>query len=433
MLIRFDYDAVNKNLQPLPLQIGNIKVNKQTICWNNLGQNNKDKTTTDSLVLINEMVTAFGKMLPVTLLDSMRKKFSDVRFDSITPYNFIPLNLVVPYEDRNLTFDFAAIEPDKPKQIKYQYILEGYDKNWSPLTNNTTAVFGNIPEGSYTFKLKALSPYNVWSETSYSFKVLPPWWRTWWAYISYALCFAVCIYFVGRFQQRRLIQKERAKNQLRELEMQALRAQMNPHFIFNCLSSINGFILMNETEAASDYLTKFSRLIRMVLNNSKKSLISLEDELEMLRLYLDMENLRFNNGFDYNIDVDENVDSQNIFIPPLLFQPFAENAVWHGLMHKKKRGKLQISLSTENNILKFIIEDNGIGRAAAATLRSKSAEKNKSLGLQITKDRLSLINGYSSEKTFFEIEDLYDAKANASGTRISLKIKFSETQNKYAN
>lgn len=192
----------------------------------------------------------------------------------------------MPYKDRNLTFDFAAIEPDKPKQVKYQYKLEGYNKEWSSMSNHTTAVFGNIPEGSYTFRLKALSPYGVWSETSYSFKVLPPWWRTWWAYLFYAICFAACVYFAGRFQQRRLIQKERAKNQLRELEMQALRSQMNPHFIFNCLNSINRFIVMNETEAASDYLTKFSRLIRTVLNNSKKSLISLEEELEMLKLYI---------------------------------------------------------------------------------------------------------------------------------------------------
>jgi sensor histidine kinase YesM len=256
---------------------------------------------------------------------------------------------------------------------------------------------------------------------------LPPWWATWWAYTLYALLFAATVFFITGSYQRRLFYKEQQRNKLLELEMQALRAQMNPHFIFNCLSSINGFILMNETKPASDYLTKFSRLIRTVLNNSKKSLISLEDELEMLKLYLDMENLRFNNGFDYNIHVDDNVDAQTVFIPPLLFQPFAENAVWHGLMHKGERGKLQISLSIETNVLKFVIEDNGIGRAAAASLHTKSAEKNKSLGLQITKERLSLINGYADEKTFFEIDDLYDNTGSAAGTRVLIKINFSET------
>ena len=136
-------------------------------------------------------------------------------------------------------------------------------------------------------------------------------------------------------QKKRIVEKERKLGKERELEMQALRAQMNPHFIFNSLSSINHFVLKNETEAASDYLTKFSKLIRTVLNNSKKSMVSLEEELEMLRLYLEMENLRFKNAFSYGIHLDEMVKPTCIFIPPLLFQPFVENAVWHGLMHKK--------------------------------------------------------------------------------------------------
>ncbi len=428
VIIRFDYDAVNKNLQSLTLQLESIKLNGEKICWNNLYQNNPIKTTHDSLVLLNEMVATFGNVLPGRLLDSMRNKFSKVRFDSVTPFYFIPVNLVVPYDDRNITFEFAAIEPNKPKQVKYQYLLEGYDNNWSPLSNNTTAVFGNIPEGVYVFKLKALSPDGVWSETDYTFKVLPPWWRTWWAYTIYILFFGAVTFLIGRILQQRLIKKERAKSELRELEMQALRAQMNPHFIFNCLSSINRFVLMNETEAASDYLTKFSKLIRTVLNNSKKSLISLQDELEMLRLYIDMEKLRFKDGFDYSIEVNKDVATDCIFIPPLLFQPFAENAVWHGLMHKNGQGLLRIHLHVANDILYFSIEDNGVGRTAAGTSGSKTAEKNKSLGLQITKDRLALINGYTSENTFFEIEDLKDHAGAAAGTRVLLKIKFSETQ-----
>ncbi len=208
-----------------------------------------------------------------------------------------------------------------------------------------------------------------------------------------------------------------------ELEMQALRAQMNPHFIFNCLSSINRFILKNESEAASDYLTKFSRLIRMVLTHSKQSLISLDDELEMLRLYLEMERLRFKYSFDYNINFKNAVNPENIFIPPLLLQPFAENAIWHGMMNKEDQGHLTISLRQENNELSCIIEDNGVGRAKAAELKSKSAEKKKSLGLQITKERLALLNKDSNETTFFEVKDLYDDEGNVNGTMVILKIR----------
>ena len=128
-----------------------------------------------------------------------------------------------------------------------------------------------------------------------------------------------------------------------EMEMQALRAQMNPHFIFNCLNSINRFIMKNESQAASDYLTQFSRLIRMVLTNSKKAWIPLEDEMDMLRLYLDMEKLRFKDAFHYELYYANGVDPACLFIPPLLLQPFVENAIWHGLMHKKENGLVTIS------------------------------------------------------------------------------------------
>lgn len=214
------------------------------------------------------------------------------------------------------------------------------------------------------------------------------------------------------------------KQNAAELEMQALRAQMNPHFIFNCLSSINRFILKNETEAASDYLTKFSRLIRMVLNNSNKTFITLEDELDTLKLYMDMERLRFKDSFDYNISFTNSIDGDNVFVPPLLLQPFVENAIWHGLMHKEGQGRLEIELSIEHKTLTCIITDNGIGRKKAATLKSKSAEKQKSLGLQITNGRLALLNINMDEQTSFNFEDITDDEGNAAGTRVILKIYY---------
>ncbi|MDQ6763593.1 MAG: histidine kinase [Bacteroidota bacterium] len=220
--------------------------------------------------------------------------------------------------------------------------------------------------------------------------------------------------------------QEEFQHKATELEMQALRAQMNPHFIFNCLTAINRFILKNESDSASDYLTKFSRLIRLVLNNSKKEFITLDDELEMLRLYLEMERMRFKYSFDYNINFKNEINPENIFIPPLLLQPFAENAIWHGLMNKEGQGHLTVLLSKENNILSCIIEDNGVGRAKAAELKSKSLERNKSLGLQITKERLALLNKDSNETAFFEMEDLYDNKGNANGTKVILKIRLLE-------
>ena len=215
------------------------------------------------------------------------------------------------------------------------------------------------------------------------------------------------------------LQKEKA-----DLEMQVLRSQMNPHFIFNCLSSINRFILINKTEEAADYLTKFSRLMRMALHNSEKSFITLETELEALRLYLELERLRFKNAFDYSITMVNTIETSAIFIPPLLFQPFAENAIWHGLMHKKGFGHLDISLSIEGKLLQCFITDNGIGRQEAALIKSKSAENNKSMGMQKTMARLALLNEQSGENTFFAVEDVVDEHDRVTGTKVIFKIQY---------
>lgn len=212
------------------------------------------------------------------------------------------------------------------------------------------------------------------------------------------------------------------QQQAGELELQALRAQMNPHFIFNCLSSINRFILISKTEEASDYLTKFSRLIRMVLHNSEKSFVTLENELEALRLYLDLEQLRFKSAFNYHINFPHYIDPAAVYVPPMLIQPFAENAIWHGLMHKKSDGNLEIDLTAGYQTVTCVITDNGIGRNMAASLKSRSAEKNKSMGVGITSNRLALLNKSTDKFAVFDIEDLKDAHGNDCGTKVVLTM-----------
>jgi tetratricopeptide (TPR) repeat protein len=209
----------------------------------------------------------------------------------------------------------------------------------------------------------------------------------------------------------------------KELEVQALRSQMNPHFVFNCLNAINRFILSHETEAASDYLTKFSRLMRMIMNHSRHPVVTLAEEMEILRLYLDMERLRFKDAFDYSILPAEDIDAGDVFIPPLLLQPFVENAVWHGLMQKEERGFLSISMSVHHRVLTCVIRDNGIGRRKAALLKSKSVEKHKSMGLQITAERMALLTGTTMDEPFFTIKDIYDSEGKAGGTEVTLKIR----------
>ena len=227
------------------------------------------------------------------------------------------------------------------------------------------------------------------------------------------------------------LEGERARGALqqraKELEIQALRSQMNPHFIFNCLNAINRFILGHETEAASDYLTKFSRLMRMIMNHSRHSYISLAEEIEILRLYLDMERLRFKDAFDYRIIVSEDIDTDEIRIPPLLVQPFVENAVWHGLMNKDDRGSLTITMTATEDLLTCVIRDDGVGRRRAAILKSKSVEKHKSMGMQITAERMAVYTGIDASKPFFEIEDLYDEHGEPAGTQVTLTVKINHT------
>ena len=225
-------------------------------------------------------------------------------------------------------------------------------------------------------------------------------------------------------EQVRLQQKEVEFQQLiAETEMAALRAQMNPHFIFNCLNSIQYFTAQNDAEQASNYLTKFSRLIRLVLENSKSERVTLANELETLRLYMDMEAMRFGQKVRYDITVADSIDAEMLQIPPLLLQPFVENAIWHGLMHKDEGGTVSVDVAQPRpDCLRISIRDDGVGRAKAAEYKSKSATKNKSFGLKLTADRIALINQLYHTQTQVHVEDLVDAQGRATGTRVVVEI-----------
>lgn len=206
-----------------------------------------------------------------------------------------------------------------------------------------------------------------------------------------------------------------------ELEMKALRAQMNPHFIFNCLSSINHFILNEESDKASEYLTRFSKLIRTVLVNAGKTTISLEEELAMLRLYLNMEQLRFREAFDYAVEFEPGLHPSMIFVPSFILQPFCENAIWHGLLHKEGKGRLNIHFRMHDDVLICTIRDNGIGREAAAGVKPGPVEKGASFGNRLSAERLALFNGNQQDASFVT-EDVRDDRGAIAGTKVILRI-----------
>ena len=205
--------------------------------------------------------------------------------------------------------------------------------------------------------------------------------------------------------------------------MTALRAQMNPHFIFNCLNSIKLYTLDNDADKASDYLTKFSRLIRLVLENSRSERVPLQNELEALQLYIELEAMRFKQKVQFSINVSPEIDQQYLRIPPLLLQPYVENAIWHGLMHKPEGGTVTVEVSQpQDNLLHIEITDDGVGRERAAELKSKSAGKHKSFGMQVTADRIRMINQLYNIQTQARIVDLVDSEGEPCGTRVILEI-----------
>jgi len=231
---------------------------------------------------------------------------------------------------------------------------------------------------------------------------------------------------ISRYTYKRKLDNElltaEFQRQLAEAEIKALRAQMNPHFIFNCLNSINSLVIEQKHEIASDYLIKFSKLIRLILDNSRCEKISIEKELETLKLYLVLESARFDNKFSCIIHISEDVDVDLIMIPPMLLQPFVENAIWHGLMQKETEGIITLEIRREHeDFLGISITDDGIGREKAAELKSKTLT-HKPHGLKVTTQRIEMMNKMNSTGAHVEIIDLHDAHGNSSGTKVKLVI-----------
>lgn len=337
------------------------------------------------------------------------------------------------HNENAFSFDFAAIDFNNPEDNRHYFMLENYDQDWNRAGSDRRAIYFNVPPGKYVFRVKAANSHGVWGYKSMNIIIIPPWWSTWWFRVPAAILAVGLLYGVIRWrtQQKFRLQLERSqkeklladlRHKTADLEMQALRAQMNPHFIFNSLNSINRFILQNNKFQASEYLTKFSRLVRLILQNSKAPLISLESELESLKLYLELEALRFEQHFTYNVRIAEEIDEAMLKVPPLIIQPFAENAIWHGLMHKEEKGHIEIDIFQKEEVLYCRITDDGVGRKKASELKNRSGNTHHSMGMQITADRIALLQKQKLIETSILINDLVLADGQAGGTEVTIKL-----------
>jgi ligand-binding sensor domain-containing protein len=344
--------------------------------------------------------------------------------------------LSLKYFEAPIIIETGVIDYFSKGKNTIRYKLEGINNNdWQYAPANYTIRFEKLPPGKYKLVIQASNSGNNFNgpEKTLAIIVSPAFWNTWW-FISAVALFVLMISYVlirARVKEKFRLQLERSKKDKQltdmrqktmELEMQALRAQMNPHFIFNSLNSINRFILQNNRTQASEYLTKFSKLVRLILQNSQASLITLESELESLELYLDLESLRFNHHFEYRISKSPELDISALKVPPLIIQPYVENAIWHGLMHKEEKGNLDIEISQEDNLLFIRIADDGIGRKQSSALSSKSATRHKSMGLQITADRIAMIQPAGSREVPVKIIDLVASDGSSAGTEIIITI-----------
>lgn len=248
--------------------------------------------------------------------------------------------------------------------------------------------------------------------------------------LKYSLVILLVILLLGSFLMfnRYKLKKEKEKSEIEKarlkIEQRLLHSQMNPHFIFNSLNSINSFISENNSKDAQTYLSKFARLMRLILENSRKPTVALYDEVQALKLNLELEQLRFDDRFNFSIDIDPEIDAEDIYIPPLLIQPFIENAIKHGIKGRDGKGLITLSIAAEGDILKCIVEDNGVGREK--TMKNKEGEDHISLGTQVTMERLEIFRHDKNPNSGLEIIDLEDERGKGVGTKIILNIPFEE-------
>lgn len=339
--------------------------------------------------------------------------------------------LKLPHDQNYISLTLSCLEFEQPEKIEYRYKLDGVNSDWVYVDYlNRTVSYTNLSPGSYTFHASVKNEDGSWDNNSVSLPliIIPAWWQTSWFKIGTIMAaFILALMFIrwriglARKQEQ---QKAKIKWELLQLEAKALRAQMNPHFIFNCMNSIKSLIQQKNEDKAVNYLTTFSKLLRTVFQNSDKREVSLYDEIETCRLYMQLESMRFGNKFTYALIVDEAIDMKSVKVPALIIQPFIENAIWHGIMPKEAGGILNVSVAKKENDICCIIDDDGIGRELSKQNKFKDGSSaHQSKGMHLTQSRLDLDNLLNERNASVEIMDKTDAAGKATGTTVTLTFK----------
>ncbi|HSF88596.1 MAG TPA: two-component regulator propeller domain-containing protein [Saprospiraceae bacterium] len=333
--------------------------------------------------------------------------------------------LELSYKDKLLGFEFAGLHYADQEDVRYEYKMEGLHDDWIDLGHQRNVLISGLAPGRYVLHAKAITGDQVWSENELKIPIhiSPPFYATAWFRMIAILVLLGILYQIIRSREQAIKRKDKMEAEVNrkivELERRALQAQMNPHFIYNSMNSIQQFMIIHDIEGAMKYLTKFSRILRTVLNISAQNRIPLADEITLIKDYLELENMRFPDKFTYEIKVSPEINIHAVDIPPFFIQPQVENAIRHGLLKKTSPGHLSIEITSDGRQLYIVVEDNGIGREASRRTKFNEAIGNESKGLAIVKERLSHLNP-ANGFTPFKIIDLYDADNNAAGTRVEI-------------
>lgn len=360
------------------------------------------------------------------------KPLSETEYGALlNPWGMLKQELVLPYDQNQLSFDFTGINHRSPDKVFYQWKLEGAEEEWSPLSDKSSATYSNLDPGKYTFYLRSCNEDMVCANCPDVIHVTinPPYWATLWFRLSFGgvIVLIIALIFKLRIDQVRA-KTERENRRLKMerdmigLEQKALRLQMNPHFIFNALNSIQSLIVKKDEQTARYFLAKFSKLMRGTLENSRDERVSIDREVKTLESYLALEKFSRGDSFTYEINVSDDIDLEEDSIPPMMIQPFVENAIVHGVAHIEHEGKISVNFEKEGDYLKCTITDNGIGREQANQLKSQQEHNHKSTALAVTQERLDILNAGKDNIKSLEITDLKDGSEKGVGTEVVVRI-----------
>ena len=332
------------------------------------------------------------------------------------------------HDENNLGFYFDALNYLDPGQQRFRYRLLPEIKNWSDYSAKREAYFTTLGPGHYTLEVETCNTLDQTqvSSLSYSFRILPPFYLRWWfiLVVFAVVCSLITLAFIIRSRQIRKEEKHKAdlRIELNNIEMKALKAQMNPHFIFNAINSIQSYILSSNVDKALFYLSMFAKLVRKTLENASKEFIPVVEELEYLNYYVELEKMRFEGQFTAEIDIEPDFPLETTMIPPMIIQPFIENAIKHGLLQLYGVATLQVMVKKLNDFqYQVIIEDNGIGRKRAEQIKKSENGKHVSKGMEITNTRMRLLNDNGVTGMYkISIIDLCNPDGSARGTRVEV-------------